>query len=454
MKRCLLLLVLLLLANMLGGCRFAVIETGETQVGSLFSAAAEAKKTGNKPIGLNSRDRGKDKRVSELQQRLVDLGYLSRADGIFGQDTESALKHFQGDWGVAVTGVLDEATEAALFAEMPALEEAAEAAALTLERVGGDLRTLQERLRQYGFMTDEADGEFTEHTRAAISAFQRYAVAAYGPDFDVPPRQESQLAISMPLDATPTPAPSDLPALTPAPTVRPYYAVDGIPTEDLYYYLASDRLPAYRQTLQSGDEGDEVLRVQRRLTVLGYLFMQPEGVYDHWTEDAVRCFQRRNGILSTGVADRRTQVRLFGESPELLEEVEQPYYIKVSIDDQRVYIYRWMDGEYSFFIKDMICSTGYGSSTPKGVFVSTGKRDKNRWHYFYDFNCWAQYAFVIEGGILFHSIIYSQPNEATLRLHSLQDLGRKASHGCVRLLPEDAKWIYDNCGPGQVIEIY
>ena len=27
--------------------------------------------------------------------------------------------------------------------------------------LGGDLRTLQERLRQYGFMTDEADGEFT-----------------------------------------------------------------------------------------------------------------------------------------------------------------------------------------------------------------------------------------------------------------------------------------------------
>ena len=101
----------------------------------------------------------------------------------------------------------------------------------------------------------------------------------------------------------------------------------------------------------------------------------------------------------------------------------------------------------------MICSTGYGNTTPKGVFVSPGHRDA-RWHYFAEFNCWAQYAFIIKGSILFHSVIYSGRDESTLRTSTLHNLGHKASHGCVRLMVEDAKWIYEHCGEGQVIEIY
>lgn len=449
MKRCLLILALTLLACLAGNSLLPALRPGETAADSLFSARAET----DRPVGLNSRDGKKDTRVRDMQQRLVDLGYLNRADGIFGPDTEIALKRFQSEWGIDVTGVLDEITEQVLFAgEMP-LEEAARITAGTLDGINGDLRTLQNRLRRFGFMTGEADGEYTDQTRAAISAFQRYAVSNYGPDFDIPPNQEAELAVSLPLGATPTPEPAAMDAVTPAPTVRPYYAVDGVPTADLYFYLLSDRLPLYRQTLQDGDEGAEVLRVQRRLYVLGYLFDVPDGTYGKLTVEAVRFFQRRNGILPTGVADERTQIKLFGDSPILLEETEMPYYIKVSIADQRVYIYRWVDGEYDFLIKDMICSTGMGNSTPKGTFVSTGHRDV-RWHYFVDFNCWAQYAFVIQGGILFHSILYNRPDESTLRLKSIKQLGHKASHGCVRLMPEDARWIYENCHRGQVIEIY
>ncbi len=453
MKRCLLALVLAMLVSALGGCRFAVIETGETQVGMTFSAVAE-----EKAIGLNSRDGEKDTKVSNLQQRLVDMGYLKHVDGIFGVNTQSALKAFQREWGLDPTGVLDETTESALFTNMVTLETAAAGTEQVLSGIkGASLVSLQKQLRRLGFMTSEANGEYDEQTRAAISAFQRYCVANYGTEFDVPPRVETQLIASLPLGATPAPTAqidtSAMPVLTPAPTVRPYYPIDGVPSEDLYHYLFSERFPLYRETLQAEDTGAEVLRVQRRLYVLGYLFDGPDGVYGELTEEAVRFFQRRNGILPSGVADERTQLRLFGESPTRLEEVEQPYYIKVSIADQRVYVYRWVDGGYDFLIKSMICSTGVGGTTPRGVFVSPGHRDL-RWHYFVEFNCWAQYAFVIEGSILFHSVLYSRADESTLRQNSVRALGHKASHGCVRLLPEDAQWIYENCGRGQVIEIY
>ena len=46
--------------------------------------------------------------VATVQMKLKELGYLSgRADGIFGQSTEAAVKAYQVDNGLAVTGVVD-----------------------------------------------------------------------------------------------------------------------------------------------------------------------------------------------------------------------------------------------------------------------------------------------------------------------------------------------------------
>lgn len=37
---------------------------------------------------------------------------------------------------------------------------------------------------------------------------------------------------------------------------------------------------------------------------------------------------------------------------------------------------------------------------------------------------------------------------------SYYNLGQKASHGCIRLLVADAKWVYDNCGAGTEVEVF
>lgn len=42
----------------------------------------------------------------------------------------------------------------------------------------------------------------------------------------------------------------------------------------------------------------------------------------------------------------------------------------------------------------------------------------------------------------------------TLSVQSFEALGTPASHGCVRLLVSDAKWIYDNCKEGTIITVY
>lgn len=56
--------------------------------------------------------------VSNLQQRLKDLGYLSgSADGSYGNQSAAAVSEFQTNAGLTATGIADEATQEALYAE-------------------------------------------------------------------------------------------------------------------------------------------------------------------------------------------------------------------------------------------------------------------------------------------------------------------------------------------------
>ena len=53
--------------------------------------------------------------VFALQERLLELGYdAGRADGMFGPQTEAALRSFQRDYGMVVDGICGPATVRAL----------------------------------------------------------------------------------------------------------------------------------------------------------------------------------------------------------------------------------------------------------------------------------------------------------------------------------------------------
>ena len=430
-------------------------------------------------IGLHSRDEEGENKVRKAQERLQELGYLdTEPDGVFGSRTLKALKRFQQDQGIEETGVLDADTRSALYPQ-PEVTTAPEDVLFAEGSNGHDIRLIHNKLRLYGFSCRPASSQFVEDTAEEIMEFQSYAVKYYGTEFDDPAYREAlpqedglvSTSIFMPeVTETPTasPAPSptpeatrsedifgipDMPVLEPEATLKPFHATDGVVSENLYYYLLSDRFPVYRETAQRGDAGDEVKRIQRRLRILDYYYNDITGEFDNFTDAALKGFQKVNGLQETGIADPETQRLLFSDGARGAEQVEQPYYIKVSLDEQRVYVYRWVDGDYNQLIKTMICSSGLGGSTPRGIFVSPGHRD-SRWHYFVEFNCWAQYAFVITGNILFHSVIYSDKSESSLRYSTLSNLGHKASHGCVRLRVEDARWIYEHCGAGQVIEVY
>ncbi len=100
-------------------------------------------------------------------------------------------------------------------------------------------------------------------------------------------------------------------------------------------------------------------------------------------------------------------------------------------------------------VKSMICSAG--PATPEGSFNVAMKW---RWLGLVG-GVSGQYCTQIQGDYLFHSVPYTQyGNIRSLQTAEYNKLGTLASHGCIRLTVEDAKWIYDNCPTGTPITIY
>lgn len=136
-------------------------------------------------------------------------------------------------------------------------------------------------------------------------------------------------------------------------------------------------------------------------------------------------------------------------------EAAGAYWIGVDITNQITTVYRTSDDSV---VRHMLCSTGLNDTpTPTGTFYMPKKAysaERTEWYYFKEFDCYAKYATRIKGGILFHSVIYSSKSDSSLRTSSVRNLGKKASHGCIRLTVDNAKWIAKNCPAGTKVKIY
>lgn len=449
--------------------------------------------------------------VTRLQNRLIKLGYMAgTADGDYGLSTVRGISQFQRYNGLPEDGVATHELQRLIYsddAKLPAYR------ALWLGSRGDDVRNLQERLKQLGFMAGEIDGTYGESTVKAVKKLQEYCQdietkklthkamptdssielpepeeqAAVAPravepvDSDIPPAIVPEIVNDEPEDELLDPVPgvengdfgaADEQVLTSQNPLDwiwtslfgmidqvayaegsglPIAEVDGIADPALQELFFADDFPALPQAMTPGMTGLDVERMQRKLCDLEYLYSNPDGNYGDGTMLAVIEFQTRNGLSPSGHAGDDTLRLLFsGEC----ERVLKPFLLKVSIEKQRVYVYAPdANGEYTRIVRQMKCSTGLPSTpTPKGTFQA-GTAPGQRWHYFKKFTCWAQYAYYIEGDIMFHSVLYNEMG-GHVRQSSVDNLGYKASHGCVRLQVEDAKWIWTNCPKNTKVVIY
>ena len=144
-------------------------------------------------------------------------------------------------------------------------------------------------------------------------------------------------------------------------------------------------------------------------------------------------------------------------APRTGAQAASPYYVEVDLTNQIVTVYDNGDMTEDGIVRQMICSSGKSSTpTPRGTFTLPKKSrasERTEWYYFPANACYAKWATRIRGGILFHSILYTRrkvgPTKASLRA-----LGTPASHGCVRLKVDDAKWIAQNCPAGTKVKIF
>ena len=332
--------------------------------------------------------------VRYTQQRLSALGYYNNGlDGQFGNGVLKAVKAFQNNNGLTADGVLGPASLKVLFSAsaIPADGSATPTPTPTPTPVpdntlewgdsGEAVRQLQVRLKELGYYSSSIDGQYGSGTYAAIYTFQqRNGLAATGKaDTATLIRLYSDDAIGAEDSSapTPTPTPTPLPQVTPSRTLR-YgttgedvkllqnrlielgylktmadgnfgagtlnalkafqkangLSVDGAAGSQTYKKLFSDKaieadpseggevlIPS--RTLTTGDSGDDVRSVQYRLKTLGYLTGTADGQYGTATAAAMKAFQQMNGLTASGDGNMATYAKLFSDGAFTAEGVKE-----------------------------------------------------------------------------------------------------------------------------------
>ncbi len=219
--------------------------------------------------------------VYALENRLIELKYMdSAADGYYDSETTQAIKTFEYVNGRSQTGVASVSLQELLYSKD----------AKSNSRPGGstgyrklkngdkndDVAKLQRRLIELGYLTGTVDGYFGDGTEAAVRAFQ------------------AVLNLEQ----------------------------DGIATDFVQTYLYAGSAPynpngdvaVSYATLESGDSGESVKELQRRLIELGYLTGSADGKFGSGTKEAVKAFQKAVGLKQNGVANADTQRELYADT--------------------------------------------------------------------------------------------------------------------------------------------
>ena len=311
-------------------CAYAI--DGEDTVSALLKPA---------PQYSTLRRGSRGEAVSAIQQPLYDLGYYNYyIDGIYGWRTELAVEMLQSDLGLRVTGVANADLQKLILAG--GLEPYSPYRQISIGSTGWRVRNMQERLRDLGYLADDADGIFGERTEAAVELFQQEngltvngvaneatlkrlysSNAAECSSYIELRRGDSGYRVRAlnerlkELYYLEGDAGSYYSSAT-AEAVRRFQAEIGLrqsgrASASLQSKLFSRSAPEYSGyiTLRRGDDNSRVEELQRRLSKLNYFDGNCTGYYGAKTQQAVWLFQRMNGLYADGVADPETLAAIF-----------------------------------------------------------------------------------------------------------------------------------------------
>jgi peptidoglycan hydrolase-like protein with peptidoglycan-binding domain len=114
--------------------------------------------------------------ILEAQEQLRELGYKpGPLDGVLGPRTAQALRNYQRDYRLPVTGTLNVQTRRELLgAERANVPENWRQTPTSMGRLmnEGEIQVAEQHLAQFGFDPGPVDGVFTGQTETALRAFQ------------------------------------------------------------------------------------------------------------------------------------------------------------------------------------------------------------------------------------------------------------------------------------------
>jgi peptidoglycan hydrolase-like protein with peptidoglycan-binding domain len=372
--------------------------------------------------------------VLKLQTRLKDLLFYSGPlSGEYAEKTREAVKAVQAAYGLTETGEADSKLQDIIFGECYR--------PLAYGISGKDVVRLQERLKELGYYFDKVSGNYYNDTTTSVTEFQKDNGLAETGKADV--STQKLIYSEQYVRKTIVPTSSASPTPSPQPTSTPNTAFSGI--------------------LEYGSTGDRVKYMQERLKLLGFFDGKVSGGYYARTKTAVTLFQSYNNLKKDGVVREDTWKAIWSQdavdkaSTPMPTSVPTPvpYSIDVDVRNQVITIWGLSDsGDYSVPVQKFICSTGTtGYPSDLGLWTLTGR--KALWA---TFPTWgggmAKYWVRINESIAFHSVLYNTVDNMDLNVKSFKKLGKRASHGCIRLTVAGAKWIYYNCGEGVKVRIH
>ena len=144
---------------------------------------------------------------------------------------------------------------------------------------GESVKKVQKRLKALGYYDGSIDGDFGSGTKAAVKAFQK----------------RNGLKETGEVNSA---------------TLKKLNGSDAKKASSSSSSGSSGKKSSSDGTCKSGDTGESVKKVQKRLKALGYYDSSIDGDFGSGTKNAVKAFQKRNGLKVTGEVNSATLKKL------------------------------------------------------------------------------------------------------------------------------------------------
>ena len=305
---------------------------GKLTLDALFSTKAKTASTPSGVIGITLQPGMYGDAVKAVQTRLKSLGYYTgKADGNYGDETEAAVRTFQSLNGIKVDGKCGSGTLNAIFAQD----------ALTFKQAGGSSSSRVTLPPSAGKVTlppatprvtlppatprvtlPPATPKVTLPPATPKVTLPPVTLPPATPRVTLPPVTLPPATARVTLPPVTLPPATQrvtLPPVTLPPVTVPSYTVPPVTAPNgggnTYHTVTAAPTGEY-VTLQLGDQGPLVMRLQQALKNQGYYTGEVDGFYGDGTMSAVKAFQRVKGLNVDGKAGPATQRVLFeGDFP-------------------------------------------------------------------------------------------------------------------------------------------